>query len=34
VSRSYEMLLALAGHAQRHAQQIAEVKADPKYPKR
>jgi hypothetical protein len=29
----YQMLLTLAGHAERHSQQIAEVKADPKYPK-
>lgn len=30
---AYQMLLTLAGHAERHAQQIAEVKSDPKYPK-
>jgi hypothetical protein len=30
---AFQMLLTLAGHAERHAQQIAEVKADPKYPK-
>jgi hypothetical protein len=30
---AYQMLLVLAGHAERHAQQIDEVKADPKYPK-
>jgi hypothetical protein len=30
---AYQMLLTLAGHAERHSQQIAEVKADPKYPK-
>lgn len=29
----YQMLLTLAGHTERHAQQVDEVKADPKYPK-
>jgi hypothetical protein len=29
----YNLLLGIAAHAERHVQQIAEVKADPKYPK-
>jgi hypothetical protein len=29
----YQFLLSLAAHGERHAQQIAEVKADPRYPK-
>jgi hypothetical protein len=28
----YQFLLSLSAHAERHAQQIAEVKADPHYP--
>jgi hypothetical protein len=30
---AYQMILALAGHAERHVAQIQEVKADPGYPK-
>ncbi|HZZ76696.1 MAG TPA: DinB family protein [Puia sp.] len=30
---SYQMLLFIAGHSNRHTQQIEEVKADPNFPK-
>ncbi len=30
---SYQMVLFMAAHSNRHTQQIAEVKADPKFPK-
>lgn len=30
---SYQMILFIAGHTNRHTQQIIEVKADPNYPK-
>lgn len=30
---AYQMLLTLAGHVERDSQQIADVKADPTYPK-
>ncbi|MGC4038057.1 MAG: DinB family protein [Chitinophagaceae bacterium] len=31
---SYQMILFIAGHGNRHTQQIEEVKADPGYPKK
>ena len=31
---AYQFLLALSAHAERHSEQIAEVKADPRYPKK
>ena len=31
---AYQFLLSLSGHAERHSQQIAEVKTDPGYPKK
>lgn len=31
---SYQMILFIAGHSNRHTQQIEEVKADPNYPKK
>jgi hypothetical protein len=31
---AYQFLLTLSAHGERHAQQIAEVKADPGYPKK
>jgi len=31
---AYQFLLALSAHAERHSEQIAEVKADPGYPKK
>jgi len=29
----YEFILFIAGHSERHTKQIAEVKADPNFPK-
>jgi hypothetical protein len=29
----YQCLLLIAGHSERHLQQMREVKADPNYPK-